>query len=303
MLLSDAVQMNGVELVAPSYTVYRFTDEIYKIVYFHSTKPRVGAVKKRGEKADPEKGSDLHSSISRAKRTILELALCNEWDYFCTFTLDSRYDRFDLSSWYKKFAQFIRDQRKKHGCELAFLLVPETHKNGAWHIHGLIKGAPQLVSFADRIASGEKLPLNLGRNGYFSWPDYEKKFGFNSFGLIRNSIACSFYITKYVSKSIDMECISSGAHRYYASLGLNRASKHGDVYGFCTYLDKFLVNHYDFCDTGMTKVSDNLNWSFALEYMDDTVPMESFDLSEPDPDDRIMFEAFFDFIQDKMEGF
>ena len=295
--------MHGVELVGPSYSVYRYTDQISKVVHFHSTKLRVGPVKKRGEKADPEKGSDLHSSISRAKRTILEIALCNEWDYFCTFTLNSEYDRFNLGAWYKKFAQFIRDQRKKHCCDLAFLLVPETHKNGAWHIHGLIKGAPPLVSFADRVRSGEKLPLNLAHNGYLSWPDYEKKFGFNSFGVIRNSVACGFYITKYVTKSIDMECISSGAHRYYASLGLNRATKHGDVYGDCGYLNLFLVNSYDFCDTGMTKLSQNLNWSFAMEYMEDPPPMESLDLNAPTEDDRILFEEFFDFIQEKMEGF
>lgn len=141
--------------------------------------------------------------------------------------------------------------------------------------------------------------MHLGQNGYFSWIDYEKKFGFNSFGVIRNSIACSFYITKYVSKAIDMECLISGAHRYYASLGLSRASKHGDVYGFCNYLDNFLVNHYDFCSTGMTKVSDNLDWTFAMDYMDAPGPLETLDLNEPEPDDRVLFEAFFDFIQEK----
>ena len=63
MLLSEAVQMHGVELVGPSYSVYRYTDQIYKVVHFHSTKLRVGPVKKRGEKADPEKGSDLRARI------------------------------------------------------------------------------------------------------------------------------------------------------------------------------------------------------------------------------------------------
>lgn len=303
MLLEDAVKLKGVEPVGPSYTVYRYTDQIYKIVHFHSTKPRVGPVTKRGEARKTDGPPDLHSSLSRARRTILELALCNHWDYFCTFTLDPKYDRFNLKGWYKKFAQFIRDIRKKHGVSLRFVLVPETHKDGAWHIHGLIEGAPPLVSFRDRAVAGEKLPRYLVENNFYSWPDYEKRFGFNSFGSIRNSVACGFYITKYVSKAIDADCLAAGAHRYYASLGLSRSSRHGDIYGYCQYLDRFLVNHYDFCDTGMTSLKDGVDWTFAMDYMEPPSDLEPVDYSEPDETDRIMFEQFFDFIQEKMEGF
>lgn len=305
MLLADAVERGLTEAVGPSYTVYWFTDQIYKVIRFRSTKPRVGPVQKRQEdkSEDENKPIDLHSSISRAKRVILELALCNEWDYFCTFTLSSKYDRYDLKKWYGSFAQFIRDQRKKHGTEIRFLLVPETHKNGAWHIHGLIQGAPPLVSFADRLARGENVPVHLAEHGYKSWPDYERRFGFNSFGEIKNAVACSFYITKYVSKAIDEGSINSGAHRYYASTGLKRSKKHGDVYGACSYLDKFLVNHYDFCDTGMTATKDGCDWTFALDYMEPPADLEPLDLNQPPEAEREMFEAFFDFIQDKMEGF
>lgn len=302
MTLKDYLD-NPTEAVGPSYNIYRYTDQIYKVVHFKSTKPRVGGVVKKKSSDDKDKPTDLHSSISRAKRTILELALCNEWDYFCTFTLDPKYDRYDLRKWYGSFAQFIRDQRKKYGSELRFLLVPETHKDGAWHIHGLIKGAPPLVAFCDRLRRGENVPRHLATNNYESWPDYERRFGFNSFGRIKNRVACAFYITKYVSKAIDQKMMDSGAHRYYACVGLNRATLHGDVYGACAYLDKFLVNHYDFCDTGMTNVNHGLDWSFALEYMPEDGSIETFDINEPAPDDRIMFETFFDFIQTKLEGF
>lgn len=302
MLLSDVLENGLTEAVGPTYSIYHFTDQLYKVIRFKSTAPRLAPSVKRGEsKKDENKPTDLHSSISRAKRVILELALCNQWDYFCTFTLSSKYDRFDLRSWYKDFSQFIRDQRKKYQKEIAYLLVPETHKDGAWHIHGLIRDAPPLVRFADRVAAGEKLPPKLSASDYESWPDYERRFGFNSFGRIRNPVACSFYITKYVSKSIGSDLIASGAHRHYNSKGLKRASHHGDVYGNCAFLDQFLHNHYDFCSTGMTKVSDGCDWTFGFDFMD-SLPLEDYS-PELEQVDVVSFAEFFDFIQDRLEGF
>lgn len=302
MKLADIVENGLTEAVGPTYTIHKYTDQIYKVVRFKSTAPRLAPCVKRGEpKKDENKPSDLHSSISRAKRVILEIALCNQWDYFCTFTLSSKYDRFDLHSWYKEFSQFIRDQRKKYKKEIAYLLVPETHQDGAWHIHGLFRDPPPLVRFSDRVAAGEKIPAKLVAGGFESWLDYERRFGFNSFGVIRNAVACSFYITKYVSKSIGSDLIDSGAHRYYASKGLLRASRHGDVYGNCMYLDQFLHNHYDFCSTGMTKLSDGCDWTFGLAFMD-SLPLEDY-RPEPDQTDIISFAEFFDFEQDSLEGF
>lgn len=115
MLLEDAVKLNGVEPVGPSYTVYRYTDQIYKIVHFHSTKPRVGPVTKRGEARKTDGPPDLHSSLSRARRTILELALCNHWDYFCTFTLDPKYDRYDLKNGMNLFMTLLNTTVKSMG--------------------------------------------------------------------------------------------------------------------------------------------------------------------------------------------
>lgn len=127
------------------------------------------------ERTESQKAPHLHSSLARARRRILELALCNQWDYFCTFTLNPKYDRHDLDKWYESFAQFVRDQRKKHGTDIRYVFVPETHKDGAWHIHGLVYGAPPLVNFRDRADAGEKLPRYLVENNFYSWPDYEKR--------------------------------------------------------------------------------------------------------------------------------
>ena len=60
--------------------------------------------------------------------TIYELAACNPWDWFVTFTLDkNKYDRTNLPKFQKDLSQFIRDFRKKTGAQVKYMLIPEQH--------------------------------------------------------------------------------------------------------------------------------------------------------------------------------
>ena len=252
------------ELVLPDYSIRRYTDQIFKVIRNKSTAPRYLTTEQRSKKGYDHK---LDPAISRARKTVLELALCNPWDYFCTFTLSpEKNDRFDLDAWHLRFTQWLRDQRKK-GYDIRFVLVPERHKDGSWHAHGLFKGNVELVSFADLHRAGQPLPEKLVKNGYLNWPSYQVKFGFCSFARIRDPVAVSFYIVKYISKEIGQHGVNVGKHLYWPSKPLARSVKHGEIYGACTYLDGFLTNHYDFCSTGMTSIKDNLDWTFAFEYM------------------------------------
>ena len=151
------------------------------------------------------------SSFRRAKATVLELGLCNHWDYFCTLTLDSRkYDRYHLHKWRKDFAQWVRDQRKKWGCAFRYLLIPEPHKDGAWHMHGFFAGiAPQM--------------LQKNQNGYLHMVGYFNKFGFMSLGKLRNPEAAAKYVLKYITKDLGVRKNEYHSHFFYASQGLKRA--------------------------------------------------------------------------------
>lgn len=293
-----------VELVRPDYVIYNFVDGLYKIVKFNSTACAVRLSDKEGHNNYDEK---LDASLSRARRSVLEYALCNEWKYFCTFTIaKDKYDRSDLAGWHKRFTQWLRDQRKKykklgHDLNFQFLLVPEPHeKDNAWHMHGLFSDiSPLLVNFCDLAAAGVKLPSKLLTGDYFNWKDYQDKFGFCSFGLIKDSVAVSYYITKYITKSLQGSCIDVGLHLYYYSRGLKRPVKHGEVYGGCTALDQHLNNFYDFCATGMVTVKDPSAWSFGLEYMDVEI-MEAFgDVPEEDP----AVDKYISCVQQVLDGF
>lgn len=46
----------------------------------------------------------LSNSISRSRSRVWELAMCNPWQYWCTFTTDEKkIDRFNLDTYQKNF--------------------------------------------------------------------------------------------------------------------------------------------------------------------------------------------------------
>ena len=286
------------------HSVYRYTDQIYKIVQFYSVYPHLGPGPKETQKHHEKK---LDSSISRTKRVILEKALCNSWDWFCTFTISpDKYDRQNLVAWRDSFTQWMRDQRKK-GLPIRYLIVPEQHKDGSWHAHGLFSGLTEtdLITFKEmdkqgyRTPDGRRLPPKLIKSGYFNWMPYMEKFGFCSFGKISNPVAAGFYITKYITKDNDRMVKEVGLHSYYASRGLLGAEKHVDFYGRFPEIDQFLVNEYDFCRTGMTHLVHGLDWSFCLDYMSFPEVMEplGFQAQEEKTAPELEADAYYDFEQ------
>lgn len=153
----------------------------------------------------------------RSRSRVFELAMCNDWDCFVTLTLDEKkYDRFNLKAYIKDLSQFIRDERKKTGAEIKYLLVPELHKNGAWHLHGMMKGLPQENIFDNG---------NFDKNGqpYQHWKTYYDKFGFMSFSPIQSEVGSAIYMSKYISKTMIENNMDLHIHSYYATQGLKGA--------------------------------------------------------------------------------
>lgn len=153
----------------------------------------------------------LSNNISRAKSSVLEISLCNPWDYFVTLTLDkNKYDRYNLNGYVKDLGQFIRDQRKKYNTDIKYLLIPEQHRDGAWHIHGFLYGLKSKM-------------LKENAYGYLDWIDYTCKFGYCSIDKIKDKNKASSYITKYISKDFSKGVLKLNAKMYYCSRGLKRA--------------------------------------------------------------------------------
>lgn len=181
-------------------------------------------------------------SISRTKRRIFEIAACNKWEWFFTGTLDGeKCDRCDLNGTFKHLSQFIRDFRKTHdGENIAYLIVPEQHKDGAWHFHGLINGITEAEMH--KFSLSEKIPVRIkrtiqGGTDVFSWTAYSERFGYSTMTRVKNENAVACYVTKYITKDI-VQAHSErpkGEHLYYASRGLRKPETIAESYPETSY--------------------------------------------------------------------
>lgn len=157
-------------------------------------------------------GGKLLNNLARARTKIFEYAICNNFEYFVTLTLNCDRDRHDLSSYIKDLGQMIRNYRRLYDVSIQYLLIPEQHADGAWHMHGLLLGLPESH-------------LRKNENEYMEWPYYTDRFGFMSIDKIKNHLAVSKYITKYISKNMKNTEIEKNKKLYYVSRGLKRPEK------------------------------------------------------------------------------
>lgn len=97
------------------------------------------ALPAKREKGKKSEGEDMQRSMRRARAQLRRLALANHFDYFVTLTLDpERIDRYDPAAVTKALSQWCSNMVKRHG--LRYVLVPEQHKDGAFHFHGFMAG-------------------------------------------------------------------------------------------------------------------------------------------------------------------
>lgn len=91
------------------------------------------------EKGKKSEGDDRLRSMRRARANLRRLALANDFRYFVTLTLDGeKIDRYDGSAIVRALGQWCDNMVRRHG--LRYVLVPERHKDGAFHFHGFMAG-------------------------------------------------------------------------------------------------------------------------------------------------------------------
>lgn len=91
------------------------------------------------EKGKKSEGEDMLRSMRRARANLRRLALSNAFTYFVTLTLDpAKIDRYDGAAVTKAMSRWCDNMVRRHG--LRYVLVPEQHKDGAFHFHGFMAG-------------------------------------------------------------------------------------------------------------------------------------------------------------------
>lgn len=214
------------KILQNQYSIKAYGD-YYKLI-LHKRNLYPAGYEKPETKVKTERNQGKESSnISRARSTVWELVMCNEFSYFVTFTLNKdKLNRYDLKGFNKKLSQFIRDYRKKEGTDVQYLLVPEEHLKGGWHMHGLMNGIAESdlikLSVKDYIPDELKDIIRSGRTLY-KMKSYEEKFGWVIVEKVRSKEAIAGYMTKYINKNIGVSVTEKNKKAYYCSQGLKRS--------------------------------------------------------------------------------
>ena len=169
-------------------------------------------------KAAEDKTASLARSKRRARSRI-----------FATFTLDpARVDsRYDVVALTKRLGVWLDNRVRRAG--LKYIVIPELHKDGAVHWHGLLNDVLPLVdSGTIKPASGgrprkprsvkeQRALLDAGGSIVFNLPDWT--YGFSSaLRLYGERAAAVSYVCKYITKAP----AKVGGRWYYSGGALGR---------------------------------------------------------------------------------
>lgn len=167
--------------------------------------------KKNKEKLEEEIEDNIRRSVSRTIQKIYEVARNETWEWFLTLTFSpDKVDRYNYNQCSKKLSYWLNNIRKR--CpDMKYLIVPEMHKDCAWHFHGLLSNIDDLdiVSSGIYDSKGKKI-YNL--NAY--------KWGFSTLTAVNNNEAVTKYILKYITKEVSVT--AKGKKKYWVSRNVER---------------------------------------------------------------------------------
>lgn len=173
----------------------------------------------------------LQKSINRTKTAISDYVLANGFKDFATFTFDPKNskvggeeNRHDFEKMSKLLQKWLNNEQKyhetHHGQKFKYLIVPERHKNGAWHFHALFEDyknpTEDFYSRKNPYITISELKSKKNKNRKFLT---RFNLGRSELAPIRDKTKMANYIKKYITKELITE---PNAKRYWASRNLKK---------------------------------------------------------------------------------
>lgn len=216
------------------------------------------ALRKKGVKAE---GDDMLRSMRRARAKLRRLALSNEFTHFVTLTLDrEKVDRYDPKAIMQKVNRCLDNLVRRHG--LKYILVPEQHKDGAYHFHGFIAGDLRLEDSGTIDLPWEDKPkrprdeqeradwLTRGGHVVYNWPQWP--LGFTTalplYGMYSAAVA---YVCKYIGKQQGQRPMGRW---YYSGGGLKEPQRLYTTLEYSTLGEQFQGEAVEFAIPGTQMV-------------------------------------------------
>lgn len=169
----------------------------------------------KNKKYEEDKDRTINNSQNRSINKIYEITRANKWEYFITLTFSPEVvDRYNYDDITKVLHNWLKNIKQNYSKDLKYIIVPELHKDGAYHFHGLIADIGNLKL----VDSGHKTKTN---DIIYNIENYD--LGFTTCTKVKNNQKVSSYITKYITKEL---CITTkGKKRYWCSYNLTKAEK------------------------------------------------------------------------------
>ena len=201
----------------------------------------------------------LQKSINRTKTKISDYVLCNNFSHFATFTFDpsnpkvkTEENRHDFQKMASLLKNWLKTEQlnhfRRHGRKFRYLIVPERHKNGAWHFHALLENYKnETENFYTRknkyITVSELKSKKKDKNRKFIT---RYKLGRSEIAPIKDKTKMSSYIKKYITKELIED---KNAKRYWSSRNLKQPEIiENFISEFQKIPEQFLTAKHDYHD-------------------------------------------------------
>lgn len=192
--------------------VYERVKSGYKDTWFNpfSMKEEKMPVLYDEKEIERKKKRSIASSMGRTINAVYQKARANTWDWFITFTFNpDLVDSMDYGLVVKKLSKWLNNMKLQ--CpDMGYIIVPEKHKSGRFHFHGLFRGCDGLgfVPSGKQTFKGDVI-YNVGKY----------KLGWTTATKINDQTRVTKYIAKYISK--DLVQVAFNKRRYWASRNLD----------------------------------------------------------------------------------
>lgn len=199
---------------------------------------------------------------------INQYARCGNWKWFLTFTFSDDEVRYDFSECSKKIRQWLSNMKKRYASDLQYLIVPEQHKDGAYHFHGLLTECGSMkFEKAVNPHSGEFIK----QNGKQVYNVLNYSFGFTTATKVDDTRKVTNYITKYITKEMCNNTFSK--RRYFVSnnipkpeVQLHMIDENDSQSAYEDLLEKYELTYYNKSAVNEEMFQQEVEyWDFSLK--------------------------------------
>ena len=186
----------------------------------------------KGTMTDDELEEKSRKYLKKVKTNIIDLAYNNKekFEYFITLTFDMK-DNYSHERVVEELTKWI-DNQKHQNKYMSYILVPEFHKSGRLHFHGLVGNVPKWkLKKAINAKTGK--PMLINNTQIYNLENY--KIGFTTISKIKSKEKVTNYISKYATKEL---ITLKSKKRYWYSRDLKKPVQELD------YIDLSLAEYF-----------------------------------------------------------